>query len=527
MRRGAPVWISILVLSLAFLVALLPETPASAHPSTFSDVPATGPVHEAVSYLSSAGVLGGYADGTFGPGRTVTRGQAAKILVLDRGISVPASLSGRFVDGESVYGRYAEAAAARGWIGGYPDGTFRPYEGLQRQHMAVIVVRSLGWDAQAQALTAAQRAAALALFSDAGRIQAAAAPYVALAVSRGLFQGTTGGRLEPAATISRAQFALVAYRADLTTVAVVQGIRFSADYPDKTRVVYDLSRQPGTPRVDPSQPGRLLIDLPEAVARGDGLIVHPGSPEVSGASARQQSHRPAVARLTLDLGRYSRFAVDVLPPSEGRGHRLVVDVFRRVPGPNEGPPLVVLDAGHGGADPGAIGVTGLREKDVNLGMTLAADQYLRQAGLRTLLTRDDDSLPTLAERADLANAAQADIFVSIHNNAAADPKADGTYTFYWGYAGGEYSVEGKRLAETIQRHVVARLGSVDRGARTHWVNLYVLDNTEMPACLVEGGFLTNPEEEAKLRDPAYQRLAARGIAEGVMAYLGWSFSFAE
>ncbi len=84
------------------------------------------------------------------------------------------------------------------------------------------------------------------------------------------------------------------------------------------------------------------------------------------------------------------------------------------------------------------------------------------------------------------------------------------------------SLAGKRLAEAIQRNLVEAIASVDRGARTHWVNLAVLAGTVMPAALTEVGFLTNPEEEAKLADPEYQRAAARGIANGILEYLGWS-----
>ena len=188
----------------------------------------------------------------------------------------------------------------------------------------------------------------------------------------------------------------------------------------------------------------------------------------------------------------------------------------------------MLDPGHGGSDSGAVGVTGTYEKTINLAMTKFADEYLRQAGLRTALTRTrDDVLPTLAERANLANTLGASIFVSIHNNAAGSADANGTYTFYWGKAGGEYSVEGKRLAECIQRGMVESLGSSDRGASTWWGTLYVLDHTDMPAALAEVGFLTNPIEEAKLKDPAYQRKAGRGVAEGILEYLGWTYQFAD
>ena len=270
----------------------------------------------------------------------------------------------------------------------------------------------------------------------------------------------------------------------------------------------------------------LVVDVPNAVAGGGGADVSVGSAEVQRTATRQLTYRPRAARITLTLNRFSRFEVATLPPSDGKGHRIVVDVFKRADGPpGNGPPLIALDAGHGGSDPGAIGVTGVKEKTINLAITLGVDKILREAGLRTMLTRSDDTYPTLDERTDLANQAQASIFVSIHNNAAGDPTSAGTETFYWG-TDAVYSVDGKRLAEAIQRNLIASLGSADRHARTHWNNLHVLAESHMTAALTEVGFLTNAAEEAKLKDPAYQERAAAAVARGILEYLGWSPSAA-
>jgi N-acetylmuramoyl-L-alanine amidase len=111
------------------------------------------------------------------------------------------------------------------------------------------------------------------------------------------------------------------------------------------------------------------------------------------------------------------------------------------------------------------------------------------------MTRADDSYPTLQGRADIANAAKASLFVSIHNNAHSDSATSGTETYYAGTPE-SYSSEGKLLAEAIQRKLIAALGSKDRGAKTHWNELVVLVKTQMPAALVEVGFLSNAAEEA-------------------------------
>ena len=311
------------------------------------------------------------------------------------------------------------------------------------------------------------------------------------------------------------------FRAELSTLAVIQQVRFASDYPDKTRVVIDLSRAPGAVTAAISAEGALTVDYTGGAIAGT-LSQPVDSCEVKSVRARQLKYDPRTVRITLDLARYQTFRVMSLAPSEDKGYRIVVDAFRRVGGPlGDGSPLICVDPGHGGEDSGAIGVVGTKEKDLNLAIGLLLAQNLRDAGLRVMMTREDDTLPTLEGRVDLANAALANLFVSVHNNATGDPEASGTESFYWGTPE-ECSAEGKLLAEAIQRNLVAAIGSVDRGARTHWRDLVVLAKTDMTAALAEVGFVTNAAEEAKLLTPAYQRAAAQGIAKGVLEYLKWS-----
>ena len=90
-------------------------------------MPSSGELHDSVSFLARVGAVTGYADGTFGISRIVTRGQAAKILTVEHGVRIPAKTTGQFTDSDPVFGVYAEAAAAEGWVTGYADGTFRAY----------------------------------------------------------------------------------------------------------------------------------------------------------------------------------------------------------------------------------------------------------------------------------------------------------------------------------------------------------------------------------------------------------------
>ena len=185
---------------------------------------------------------------------------------------------------------------------------------------------------------------------------------------------------------------------------------------------------------------------------------------------------------------------------------------------------ITLDPGHGGRDPGSSGPTGYVEKNGTLAIALACRDVLQAAGVGVVMTRatDRDLSPEgssysqaqdLSARAEIANNARADYFVSIHTNAASTRDAHGTETFY--YPGG---TEGERLARSVQSAVVTALGTYDRGVKT--ANFAVLRQTTMPAALVEIAFGSNPGEEAKLKDPAFLRRAGQAVARGVLDYLG-------
>ena len=184
------------------------------------------------------------------------------------------------------------------------------------------------------------------------------------------------------------------------------------------------------------------------------------------------------------------------------------------PSPSPAPlplPVVVLDPGHGGSDPGATGPGGLAEKDANLAVTLAAAEAL--AGKVSLrLTRGDDRAVTLRARTDLAAAAGAALFVSIHGNGWTDPKTGGTETYYY-----PVSRLGNTLATFLQARLVAAIRRRNRGVKE--ANFFVLRETNCPAALCETLFLTNPEEEALLGDRAFQQKVGEAIAAGILDYL--------
>lgn len=178
--------------------------------------------------------------------------------------------------------------------------------------------------------------------------------------------------------------------------------------------------------------------------------------------------------------------------------------------------LIVLDPGHGGSDPGAVGPAGGCEKTCTLAMALALQVCLADAGANVMMTRcsdtdvgyaNDSANEELRARVDLANRAGADVFISLHANAAENPEAHGTETWYY--------AAGQELAEKVAA-AMAMLGLTDRGAKQG--GFYVLKYTSMPAVLVETAFISNPQEEQLLFQPDFQTRVASAVAEGLAAW---------
>lgn len=183
-------------------------------------------------------------------------------------------------------------------------------------------------------------------------------------------------------------------------------------------------------------------------------------------------------------------------------------------------PLIAIDAGHGGEDFGTASLTKptLNEKTLNLATARMLQLFLQQMGYRTLMTRSDDTFISLNGRAELANNQSADLFVSVHYNSAPSPKAEGIEIFYFrSEQNQERSDTSKKLAERILNRVLANSNAKSRGVKHG--NLAVIKKTNMPAVLIEGGFMTNDSELKNLRDASYIKGLAWGMAQGIQEYL--------
>ncbi len=226
--------------------------------------------------------------------------------------------------------------------------------------------------------------------------------------------------------------------------------------------------------------------------------------------------------LTPEDGDYRVFTLpkDV---ANNKPFRVVIDVNQPLPPvkfnftPGLKDKLIVIDPGHGGSDPGAIGLSGMPEKDVNLAVALKVKDLLVKAGAKVVMTHQDDrdvfgpnasAVDELKARATIANVKKADIFVSIHSNAALNRDANGTTTYF--FPKSRYDVQ---LAKNLQNGMLQTAGLQDKGFLS--ANFYVIKRTVMPAALVELAFLSNPNEEKYLANPQFQQKLADGIVQGM------------
>jgi N-acetylmuramoyl-L-alanine amidase len=177
----------------------------------------------------------------------------------------------------------------------------------------------------------------------------------------------------------------------------------------------------------------------------------------------------------------------------------------------DGRTVVVVDPGHGGGDPGAVGIGGIHEADIVLDVAQQVASLLEKQGVQAVLTRQDDREVELEPRVDLADRLNADLFVSIHANSIdlSRPDVNGLETYYYDSGGA--------LATSIHNSVVNATGMPDRGIRQ--ARFYVLTETSMPAVLVEIGFVTGRDDAARFNSATSRSQIAAAIVQGILRYL--------
>ena len=291
-----------------------------------------------------------------------------------------------------------------------------------------------------------------------------------------------------------------------------------------------------------TSPGRLVIDL-----NGSGMGQYQGTRYVNdiGITTIRLGDNGDRARFVIDSEYVDKYYVDRLSDTE---LNVVVTTYvpavvttpapavkpqvQEQPKPTAKPEktfnrasnstkLVVLDAGHGGSDSGAVGTLNgqsVLEKELTLSITYKVKAILEQNGVTVSMTRTGDTLPSLVERPTQANGENAALFVSIHINSAEATEAHGIETFYATENNGDtYGLTSSKFATSLLRNMINQTGATDRGVRI--AEHAVTRRCNMPASLVECGFISNAEEVALMSSDDYQNKLARGIADGILETL--------
>lgn len=260
-----------------------------------------------------------------------------------------------------------------------------------------------------------------------------------------------------------------------------------------------------------TNPERIVIDLPQTQVdlKSSGFTYNPDTYQnilpLNGPlihAVRVANHNPETSQLRIVIDLKTRGDYDVSVNEDEHTIQLKI---------KPGTYKLVLDAGHGDHDPGAIGYSKKREKDFNLQLALLLEEmFAEEPRIEASLTRSTDVFLSLQERTDFANQLKADAFISIHANAFRQ-STRGTETFYTH----EYQ---KDFAALLQHYLVEATGFPDRKLQRK--NFFVTRNTSMPAGLIEVGFLTNPTEEKELFKPEFQERVAKSLVEAVKVHFG-------
>ncbi len=349
--------------------------------------------------------------------------------------------------------------------------------------------------------------------------------------------------------------------------AEVSGFRVWTD-PEKTRAVIDLTERAEYRLFTLQNPDRVVIDLDGAVVKSalDFKQDHAGVI----TSVRHGEPENKTLRVVFDLSANSKIKSFMLDPTGQYGHRLVIDLYSESSAAKVAPVkqaanlvgierkvIVAIDAGHGGEDPGARGPSRTREKDV----VLAISRELKKAidakpGMQAVLVRDGDYYIPLRDRYEKARKHRADLFVSIHADAFTKSSVTGSSVFVLSGRGAS-SEFARRMADSenssdlvggvtlgdkdemlasvlldlsqsatmeasnlVASNVFSNMRSVGKTHKNtvEHANFMVLKSPDVPSILVETAFISNPAEEQRLRDPAWQRKIASAVANGVQDY---------
>lgn len=430
--------------------------------TTFSDIGSSHRAQAEIYYLVEKGITGGVSSTQFAPDREVTRGEAAAMLGRVLGLD-GRKKSTKFSDVPATHGfsGYIQDLVDRKIISGYDDGTFKPNRTLTRGEMALLINRTFKFGGESISVA------------------------TKTLMDKGIALGMTDGTFGEGNKIKRADFAVFLARSMNADFRVPEGERFTVKmYVDAGSDTLNLRSGPGTsyPSIGKLPTGTVVL---YASSQGDWAYIQAGS-------KTGYVHKGYLTKTE-----------PVRPPSPS------------APGTNKklSDLVVIIDPGHGGRDPGALG-HGYAEKNIVLNIGLKMKAYYDKTPIQAKMTRTGDTYPSLGDRVTFARQNKGDIFVSIHANSCCG--ANGQETFYYTAATNPHVNESKALAIYVQNRMQEAWNLTNRGVKKG--NLHVLRENTMPAVLAEIGFIDSAKDMQVMGTEAGRQQMAKALFLATLDY---------
>ena len=545
-----------LIAILVLLTGLSFSSQASAA-QNFSDVSSSADGYEEIQYIFNKEIIKGYTvNGStyYRPFEILKRSQAAKMLVVASGEKPLIVSKSSFKDvkvGTEESG-YIERAVQLGYLTGNSDGTFDTYKNLTRDDMSIALVKAFK-------LNIVEHASKDIVFSDVSN-SGTLAKYVKAIYYNGITQGS-GNKYMPTNGVNRKQFAQFVARGMEDKFKVnkeVGGVTLPDLNQSIGQVIVTVKNDSLNVRTEPNTSSSIVGQ----VVNGDKLYVYEkngnwlkvdykgelnyissaytsfldanGNAIVAESAATNVSGKVTAASLNVrsgpgdsysNLGKLPKntmvavksingsWAKIIYAGGEGYVNKLYLKLLNQS-GSVLNNRIILIDAGHGGKDPGASS-KGVTEKSVVIKVAKLVEQKLKNSGASVVMTRAGDSYPTLQNRVALAKSTNSEIFVSIHVNAIGSSSVTGTETFY-NLSLNDNGAESKVLATKIQSEIIKNADMYSRGVKP--ADYYVNRMVDMPSVLVELGFITNQKDFNKLVDDKYVEIYAQSIYNGIRDY---------
>ncbi|MEI4832087.1 N-acetylmuramoyl-L-alanine amidase [Bacillus sp. FJAT-53711] len=522
---------------------------ASVAQGSFIDVPNTHFAYEAITYLANKNIVSGYGNGKFGPEDNVTREQVARLLYVALGLQPKAEYKNPYHDvsnSTTMFLNEILALTEAGILKGDQDGNFRPKSPLTRAEMAQVLKNAFNLKVQAAHT-----------FNDITANYAWANDAISALQSNGITVGTGNGKFEPGATTTRGQYSKFLYE----TMKLKQATKpeLPTDGDKKVGWVQDHNNwyyfdQNGVMKTGWVQVDNTWYYMAKNGAMKTGWVQVDNTWYYMAENGTMKTSWVQVDNTWYYMAENGTMKTEWVQvdntwyymAENGAMETGWVQVdntwyymakngamktgWIEINGTSyyldtngawlEQPILfgktIVVDAGHGGKDSGAV-YKGIFEKDIALSVSLKLQKLLENSGMHVVMTRATDTFIELSDRVKISNKNKADIFVSVHVNSADSPAAAGIETLY--NPDHPKSNQVYKLASAVQKSLIANTGGKSRGVKER-PELRVLkgDNQALPI-LVETGFITNTEDRLSITSNNYQNKLSQSIFEGIQNYL--------